>query len=136
MSAKEGLYATIYLCQSGGTVGPGSVVAMLTGVELSWTQNKRRFYSLGSLLPQNVLDGVIAYDGAFRHAFLSNIYVGTFSIGTFRYIGSICPRGVSTTTIMGTMALTGGNIRNMAAESAEASVEENTFILYNVSFYG
>jgi hypothetical protein len=110
---------------------------MLTGVELSWAQNKRRFYSLGTITPLSVLDGVVTFDGAFRHAYANSFYMGTrFYLGTVRFIGSICPRGTSPPAIMGTMAFTGGSIRNMAAESAEASVEENTFILYNVSFFG
>jgi len=136
---REGLYATIYVCPDSGTVGPGSVIGMLTGVELSWAQNKRRFYQLGTLTPINVLDGVITYDGAFRHAYQSNVGMGAgtrFYVGTVRYIGSICPRGTSPPAIMGTLAFTGGNIRNLSAESSEASIEENTFILYNVSFYG
>lgn len=135
-SAREGLYAAIYLCQNSGTVGPGSVVAMLTGVDLSWSQNKRRFYSLGSLLPETVLNGPIAYDGGFKRAYCSNIYVGTFNIGTVLYIGSICPRGTAQPAVMGTLAFTGGNLRNMDAEASAATIEEQKFILFNVSTFG
>jgi len=134
MSSREGLYATIYVSDDVAAITNTHTVALLTGVELSWSQNKRRFYSLGSLNPESVLDGIISYDGSFRHAFLTNKYIGSVNVGTCNFIGSICPRGTSTPAILGSMKITGGNLRNMAAESAEASTEENTFILYNVSF--
>ncbi len=136
-AAREGLYAYLYVCQSSGTVGPGSVVVMLTGVDVSWSQAGRRFYqSGGSMLPSSVLDGIIEWNGSFKRAYASNVYTGTFNIGTVRYIGSIVPRGTASPAIMGTLAFTGGNIRNMAAESNEAVTEEQGFVLYNVSFFG
>lgn len=134
--AREGLYAYLYLCRDNGTVGPGSVAAMLTGVELSWSATKKRFYSMGSLLPESVLDGIIAWEGGFKRAYSSNVYIGTFNLGTVRYIGSICPRGTAQPAIMGTLAFTGGNLSNMAAESADAVMEEQSFILYNVTTFG
>lgn len=136
-AAREGLYAYLYLCRSNGTVGPGSVIGLLTGVDLSWSQAERRFFQLGgSMLPSGVLDGVVEWNGGFKKAYVSNEFIGTFNIGTVRYIGSICPRGTASPCIMGTMAFNGGNIRNMAAESNEAVTEEQNFVLYNVSFFG
>lgn len=134
MSSREGLYATIYISDDIAAIDNTHTVALLTGVELSWSQNKRRFYSLGSLNPQCVLDGPISWDGSFRRAFLTNKYLGSVSIGTCRFVGSICPRGPSIPAIIGFMKITGGNLRNMAAESAEASIEEQTFILYDITF--
>jgi len=37
---------------------------------------------------------------------------------------------------MGTLAFTGGNLSNMSAESNDAVVEEQGFILYNVTTFG
>ncbi len=137
VQAREGLYATIYLSDDIAAIDNTYTVALLTGVELSWGQNKRRFYQLGgTLIPQSVLDGVITWDGSFRRAYYTNKYQGSVNVGTCNFIGSICPRGTAGNAILGTLKLTGGNLRNMAAESAEATTEEQTFILYNVSFVG
>ena len=135
-AAREGLYAYLYLSDDVAAVTTAHTVAMLTGVELSWTQAKRRFYSLGSLLPETVLDGIIEWNGSFKRAFFTNKYLGSLNIGTCRFVGSIVPRGTASPAIMGTIKLTGGNIRNMAAESNEAVMEEQNFILYNVTFFG
>jgi hypothetical protein len=135
-AAREGLYATLYLADSAGTVGPGSIIALLTGVDLNWAQTKRRFYSLGSLIPEKVLDGVIQWNGSFKRAYFNNAYAGSVNIGTCRFIGSICPRGTAQPAVMGTFALTGGNLSNMAAENEAATTEEESFILYNVSVFG
>jgi hypothetical protein len=133
---REGLYATIYLSDDVAAITTANTVALLTGVELSWAQNKRRFFQLGSIIPSSVLDGVITYDGAFRRAFFTTKYIGSVNIGTCNFIGSICPRGTAQPAMMGSLKITSGNIRNMATESAEAVAEEQTFIFYNVSFFG
>ncbi len=135
-AAREGLYAYLYICRDNGIIGLGSVVVMLTGVDLNWSQAKRRFFSSGSLQPESVLDGIVEWNGSFKRAYSSNVYAGTFNIGTVRWIGSIVPRGTVQPAIMGTLAFNGGNIRNMAAESNEAVTEEQNFVLYNVSFFG
>ena len=131
-SAREGLYATIYI----DSVLPDSsdTVAMLTGVELNWSQTHRRFYSLGSLLPESVLDGVIQLNGSFKRAYYTNKYLGSLNVGTCRFLGSICPRGTSLPFILGTIVLTGGNLSNMAAENEAATTEEQGFIIYNCTF--
>ncbi len=137
--AREGLYCAIYMSNNAGTagtVGPGSVIAMLTGVDLSWTAAKKRFYSSGSLIPESVLDGVVGWEGSFKRAYSSNVHISIWALGTARWIGSICPRGTASPAIMGTLAFTGGNLSNMAAESNDAVVEEQGFILYNVTTFG
>lgn len=136
-AAREGLYATLYLID--GTGAPpttANTIAMLTGVELSWTQNKRRFYSLGSLVPESVLDGVVEWTGGFKRAYFTNKYMGSLNAGTWSFIGSINPRGTSVPAILGTIKFTGGNLRNMAAESNEPVIEEESFIIYNLTFVG
>ena len=124
------------MSNNAGTVGPGSVIAMLTGVDLSWAAAKKRFFSSGSLLPESVLDGVMTWEGAFKHAYSHNQHINIWALGTARWIGSICPRGTASPAIMGTLAFTGGNLSNMSAESNDAVVEEQGFILYNVTTFG
>ena len=71
MSAREGLYGFLYLgtaCPAGTT----NTISLLTGVELSWTQNKKRFYTSGSLHPLSVLRGIIKFDGSFKKAYVDN----------------------------------------------------------------
>ena len=136
MSAKEGLYAYMYV----GTetpVGTAQVIALFTGVELSWTQTKRRFYQGGgSLHPSQVLRGIIAWEGRFKKAYIDNRYLGTFNVGTYQMQGSIVPRGGVTPAIMGTVELTGGALSNMEAENEAAVMEDQGFIIYNMSFFG
>lgn len=131
----EGLNAVMYL----GTACPATAddtIALLQGIDLSYTQNKVPFYHMGSLNHYYVLDGVIRFDGAFRRAFTANTYPGTLHLGTYELCGSLCPRGASSPAIMGTVKLTGGSLSNMNAEQAEAVGEENSFIMYNLTFIG
>jgi len=116
--------------------GTANIIALLTGVDLSWTQTKRRFYPCGSLLPSQVLRGVIAYEGAFRKAYTDNRYIGTLNSGTIPFCGSISPRGTVSPAILGTIELTGGSLSNLEMENEAASEEENTFIIYNLTFVG
>lgn len=129
----EGLNAVMYL---GLTCPPTvtDVIALLQGVDLSWSQNAVPFYHMGSLNHYYVLDGVIRFDGAFRQAYVNNLYPGTVSIGTHIMCGSINPRGASTPAILGTVKLTSGSLSNMNAEQAEAVGEENSFIMYNLTY--
>ena len=84
-----------------------------------------------------VLDGVVRFDGAFRKAYLSNSFIGTYvSSGSQVYCGSLVPRGVSSPAILGSVKLTGGSLSNMNQEVANAVGEEHTFIMYNLSFVG
>lgn len=134
--AKEGLYAYMYL---GGAAPPGTAdpIALFTGVELSWSQTKRRFYQGGgSLHPSQVLRGVISWEGRFRHAYINNDYLGTFNEGTVPMYGSIVPRGANSPAILGTVELTGGALSNMEAENEAAVIEDEGFIIYNLSFVG
>jgi len=131
----EGLNAIMYL----GTACPPTAtdtIALLQGVDLSWSQNKVPFYHMGSLNHYYVLDGVIRFDGSFRRAYTDNKFPGTLSLGTHILCGSICPRGATTPAILGTVKLTGGSLSNMAAQTAEAVGEENSFIMYNLTFVG
>ena len=134
--AKEGLYAYIYL-GTAAIPGTAHTVALLTGVDLSWSQTKKRFYQLGgSLQPSQVLRGVIAWEGKFKHAFISPMYMGSFNIGTYPFTGSICPRGGNSPAILGTVELTGGSLSNMQAENEAAVEEDYSFIIYNLTFVG
>ena len=131
----EGLNAVMYL----GTAcpaGTANVIALLQGIDLSYTQNKVPFYHMGSLNHYYVLDGVIRFDGAFRKAHTSNKWMGTLHLGTYELCGSMVPRGSSSPAIIGTVKLTGGSLSNMNAEVAEAVGEENSFIMYNLTFIG
>ena len=133
-TAKEGLYAYMYL-GTHAPVGTAQVIALFTGVELSWTQTKRRFYEArGSLHPTSVLRGIIAWEGRYKKAYVDNRYLGTFNLGTLAMHGSIVPRGGTTPAIMGTVELTGGALSNMEAENEAAVMEDQGFILYGVSF--
>ena len=128
MSAKEGLYATISLGQ------PGNIV-LLTGIELSWSQDAKRFYPMGSLIPASVLRGVISWEGSYKRAFtnMGSMGMGTFALGTAIMVGTIFPRASTAPLISGTFALTGGNLSGMSAESINAVEETENFILYNVT---
>ena len=123
-----------------GTASPTlatDVIALFTGVELSWTQTKRRFYQAGgSLHPSQVLRGVIAWEGRFKKAFVKTSYLGSFNSGTIPFCGSIVPRGGNSPAIMGTVELTGGALSNMEAENEAAVMEDQGFILYNLTFVG
>lgn len=133
MSAKEGLYAHIYL----GTAcpaGTANTVALLTGVSLSWDQSNTRFYGMGSVLPADVLRGPVEFDGGFTKAYVDNSYLGTVLNGTYELCGSICPRGTVTPAILGTLVLNGGSLSDMAAGDESAVIEDHSFIIYNISF--
>lgn len=133
MSAAAGLQAAIFVS---GTLIPGTLdfVALLTGVELSWTQTAKRFYTMGSLQTYQVLKGPITWEGSFKKAYIDNGWLGTFNAGTYLLYGSIAPRGTHLPMIMGTIVLTGGRLSNMATESVNAVEEDNTFYIYNMSF--
>ena len=136
MSAKEGLYAYMYLGTACPT-GTANPIALFTGVELSWSQTKRRFYQAGgSLHPSQVLRGIISWEGRFKKAYIDNTYLGTFNQGTIPFCGSIVPRGGSSPAIMGTVELTGGALSNMEAENEAAVMEDQGFIIYNLTFVG
>lgn len=134
-SASEGLYAHIFVgtCTC-ATIGTSSTIALLTGVELSWSQDNKRWYAIGSLHPADVLRGPIQWEGRFRKAYLTNTWLGTFNVGTYVLCGSIVPRGTNTPFILGTVILTGGALSNMEAESNEAVMEDQGFIIYNLTF--
>lgn len=136
MSAKEGLYAYMYLGPS-APPGTANTIALFTGVELSWTQTKRRFYQGGgSLHPSQVLRGIIKFDGRFKHAYIGNGYIGTLLEGTVPMYGSIVPRGGNSPAILGTVELVGGALSNMEAENEAAVIEDQGFILYNITTVG
>jgi hypothetical protein len=117
--------------------GTADLIALLTGVDLSWSQEKVRWYHMGSLNHYYVLDGVIAFDGGFRKAYTDNRYIGTLQLyGTYIYCGSIVPRGGNSPAILGTVKMTGGSLSNMEQANANAVGEENTFIMYNLTFVG
>ena len=116
--------------------GTADTIALFTGVDLSWSQRKTRFYVSGSLHPSCLLDGVIEWEGRFHKAYLTNLWLGTFNIGTYLYCGSIVPRGATSPAILGTVALTGGSLANMAAENEAAVMEDQGFIMYNLTFVG
>jgi hypothetical protein len=131
----EGLNAIMYL----GTAcpaGTADVIALLQGITLSYTQNKVPFYHMGSLNHYYVLDGVIRFDGGFTNAYTSNQWIGTLHLGTYELCGSLVPRGASSPAILGTVKLTSGSLSNMEAETAEAVMEDNAFIMYNLTFVG
>jgi hypothetical protein len=135
-SAKEGLYAYIYL-GTAPAVAATDTVALLTGVELSWSQTKKRFYQLGgSLHPSQVLRGIIQYNGKFTHAFIDFDLLGTLDAGTIPLYGSITPRGANSPAILGTLELVSGSLSNMQAENEAAVEEDFSFILYNISRVG
>ena len=132
----EGLNAVMYL----DTACPPTVAdtqALLQGVDLSWNQEKVRFYHMGSLNNYYVLDGVVAFQGAFRKAFVTANMAGSIvTSGSNVYCGSICPRGASTPAILGSVVFTGGSLSNMAAGNANAVTEEESFIIFNLTFVG
>ncbi len=125
MSATAGLNVIMHC---------GAVVTLLTGVELSWKQDAKRFTPCGSLQPAAVLRGAIAWDGSFKKAYQNNKYLGTFNLGTWNWIGTVYPVGGTNPYIAGTILLTGGKLGNMAKENVEATDEDNTFIIYNLTF--
>lgn len=132
----EGLNADMYL---GTACPPGTagVIALLQGIDLSWSQEKVRWYHMGSLNNYYVLDGVTTWDGAFRRAMVNTAYMGSiFTSGSNVYCGSIVPRGATSPAILGSVKLTGGSLSNMEAGNANAVGEEETFVMYNLTFVG
>jgi len=134
--AREGLYAYLFLAAGTTSITTTDVVMMLTGVDISWTAAKKRFYSSGSLLPESVLDGIVAYEGSFKRAYYSNRFATMNTLGTWRLLGSLSGRGTASPAIFGTIVLNGGNLSNMAAESSDPVTEEHSFIMYNVTTLG
>jgi hypothetical protein len=128
MSAKEGLYATISLGQ------PGNIV-LLTGIELSWSQDNKRFYPMGSLIPASILRGCLSWEGSYKRAFtnMGSMGMGTFNLGTTVMIGTVFPRASTSPLIAGTIVFSGGNLSGMSAESVNAVEETEKFIMYNVT---
>ena len=132
---SEGLNALLYV----GTAcpaGTGDIVALLQAISLTGSQDKVRFYHMGSLNHYYVLDGVIAWDLTFRWAYLDNRYLGTLMNGTTIFCGSLIPRGVSSPAILGSLKLTSVSLANMEAENANAVMEEDSAIFYNLSTVG
>jgi len=132
---SEGLNAVMYV----GTACPATsadVIALFQGVDISWTQTKRRWYPMGSLNPIDVLNGVIAWDGSYKKGYLTNAMIGSFNVGTYVFCGSIVPRGGNSPAILGSVVLTGGSLSNMEAENEAATMEDEGFIIYNLTFIG
>lgn len=136
MSAKEGLYANLFLdgITHAGTMGTQSPIILLTGIELSWTQGNTPFHGLGSLQPASILRGCIGWEGRFKKAYTDNKWLGTFNIGTYQFAGSLNPAGTTVPMILGTVVLTGGSLSNMDACSEAAVNEDQGFIIYGLTF--
>ena len=124
--AKEGMYGAIMF----GTLG---TLAYLTGIELSWSQEKKLFYPMGSVEAASTLHGVKRWEGSFKQAFTNTNMLGTFNLGTWTGTGTIYPRSGTNPYIAGTFSFLGGNISNMASESIDASQETHNFRFYNVT---
>jgi hypothetical protein len=134
MSApSEGWKAVIY---AGTTCPPGTadIIALLTGVDLSWTQTNRHWRYMGSVRATHILRGPLNWEGAWRAAYVNNNWLGTFDVGTLTFCGSITPRGGNSPCILGTITLGGGSLANMEMENPEAVIEEQTFQIYNMTF--
>ena len=131
---NEGLDADLYL----GTECPvlaASVIALFQGCDLRWRQTNKRWYVMGErTVSLKVLRGVIEWEGSFKKGYLSNIWLGTFNLGTYVFCGSLVPRGATRPAIMGSVVLTGGSLANMESEQAEAVMEDEGFIMFNLSF--
>jgi len=125
-TAKEGLYGVFAM----GNIG----TALLTGCSLRWRQTKRRFYPSGSILPTQVLRGVIEWTLGFRKAFCSIANLGSFNVGTYEFIGTLYPRGGTNPLVKGTVALNSGSLLNMEAENEAAVVEEHEAMIFNLTF--
>jgi len=126
LSAREGLYATVAY--------RGNTIALLRGVSLSWDQTKRRFYANGSLLPLQILRGIIAWDMGWKEAFTTTAHMGTFNVGTEIMVGTIFPRGGTNPYIAGSICLNSGSLSNMEAENEAAVEEEHSAMIYNMTF--
>lgn len=141
MSASEGLNAIMFLGTACPT-GTADTIALFQGVDVNWSQEKKRWYPMGSMNTTDILDGIIAWEGSFNKGYLTNRWLGTLNLGTYVFCGSIVPRyrvGATvahTPAIMGSVKLTGGSLRNMQAENVEAVMEDESFIIYNLTFIG
>lgn len=136
MSApSEGLNAYLYL----GTAcpaGTADVIALLQAISLTGSQDKVRFYHMGSMNHYYVLDGVISWDLSFTWAYIDNRYLGTLLNGTTIFCGSLVPRGGNSPAILGSLKLTNVSLANMEAGNANAVQEEDSAIFYNLSTVG
>lgn len=132
---NEGLLADLYL---GTACPPGTtaLIALFQGVELRWRQANKRWYAMGARNASDVLRGVIEWDGSFKKGYLTNVWLGTFNLGTYVFCGSLVPRGTHTPAILGSVILTGGSLSNMESEQHEAVMEDEGFIMFNLTFVG
>lgn len=126
MSAREGLFATISIADL--------TVALLTGVNLSWSQNKTPFYQMGSQLPMRYLQGCIEWEISWKKGFVDTANLGSFNVGTYTYLGTVFPRGGTNPYIAGTIVLNSGTLADMEACNEAAVKEEHTAKFYNLTF--
>lgn len=91
---------------------------------------------MGALNASDLLRGVIEWEGSFKKGYLTNVWLGTFNLGTYVFCGSLSPRGGHTPSILGSVILTGGSLANMESEQAEAVMEDEGFIMFNLTFVG
>jgi len=91
---------------------------------------------MGTYPTEDVLRGPVNWEGSFKKAFVDLLYMGTFNIGTYLWYGSISPRGVGTPCVLGSLVFNGGSLANMEMENEAAVEEEETFIIYNLTFIG
>ena len=124
--SREGLYAVITVADL--------TVALLTGVNLSWNQNKTPFYQMGSQLPMRYLQGCIEWELGWKKGFVDTANLGSFNLGTLSYLGTVFPRGSVSPYIAGTIVLNSGSLSDMEACNESAVKEEHTAKFYNLSF--
>ena len=132
-SPSEGWKAVLYL----GTAcppGTANIIALLTGVRLSWTQTNRQWREMNQVRTTYILRGPLNWEGGFLKAYVNNNWLGTFNEGTLTFCGSLTPRGGNAPCILGTITLGGGSLANMEMENPEAVIEEHTFQIYNMTF--
>ena len=129
----EGLKAVLYL---GTALGTANTIAYFQGVDLSATQATTEWVAMGNYIPSYVLRGVISFKGKYRMAFTTSKWAGTLGLGTVTLLGSLCPIGGNTPNIIGSVVLSGFTLSQMDAGNSKASAEEDSFIMYNLSFNG
>lgn len=129
----EGLYANLFLGDGATAVG-FAAVSLLTRADLSWNQDNRRHTDFGGMETNDVLDGQVAWQGKFERAFYQTKYLGSLMEGTCLFVGSLAPIGGTHPIIGGTIVLTGGRLTGMDSANNYAVMEEQEFIIYNLTF--
>jgi len=135
----EGLIGWVNLIAPPGTVGDGTLIGHLLGVELSGDRSQTQFRTMGTYDTAYILKGRRNFEGSARKAFICGDLLDLFRLDCTEFIGSFYPRGgecgVTTPcgTFSGTIAFKSWRLTGWESEAEAAKIEEVTFDIYNIT---